>query len=684
MLDLAQNKDIMSKTANIRNQLGGVSDYLFGRNATIGIASLMLLSISGYATWSGMNDFIVGVSSTNAGADREIPGGLSVPNELLVIGIVIALTFLMWLALRESFRARQRLSTRAITFPLYVFLALWSVGFGYGFWWSLIAGEEATRTSMANLQEDARDAGNVIGSRLEAAKAQLNSVVTWSQGQMAREETSGGSCGIASRAGRGPLYQARVGVRDSISSLRDGIVQDWIAPVQEELVTLKIEAIEGSSFAERQHNFESRAREIRTSARNIAARSNAFGRSSAAELRALADAVSIPPRKQGFSCYDPTLAQRLNEAAKQAEMPAELNLRNAQFHEGPAGVAHAVKTLWSNIGAYAIGTLRYIFSGGQDPDISVDDGSPVTGRDLIALLVTLGIDLGILVLMALNPPLVPANRASGLATPVSKLKPPSGAVVRQLASAISTAVARAPGVDLEWVRRHFIHHRGTSYFVIPNLYSCSDDNQEELKALAMNQLAGVFENVALVRALTEQEALILGKEEGRVSSTDLKRYQDEYLTGPSEDTSSPIEATSPPRENTNAIRNHGLLSKAQRTLDIAGWSDEAKRDVEVYRLIDVEGLTPLLTLLSEASLNSPRSRSPSQTATIGTAPSDANPTTDEILADPGPKTDETAPISFTATTSSSPSYLPSSASATRDKRSLVSTRPQNEGSSDDS
>ena len=46
-------------------------DYILGRNTLIGIASFMLLIISGYATWHGMRDFIVGVSSTHdqPGAD---------------------------------------------------------------------------------------------------------------------------------------------------------------------------------------------------------------------------------------------------------------------------------------------------------------------------------------------------------------------------------------------------------------------------------------------------------------------------------------------------------------------------------------------------------------------------------------------------------------------------------------
>jgi hypothetical protein len=49
-------------------------------------------------------------------------------------------------------------------------------------------------------------------------------------------------------------------------------------------------------------------------------------------------------------------------------------------------------------------------------------------------------------------------------------------------------------------------------------------------------------------------------------------------------------------------RHHGLLSKARRTLGIARWSAAAQQDVEVFRLVDCEGLTPLLALFNEATL----------------------------------------------------------------------------------
>jgi hypothetical protein len=57
------------------------------------------------------------------------------------------------------------------------------------------------------------------------------------------------------------------------------------------------------------------------------------------------------------------------------------------------------------------------------------------------------------------------------------------------------------------------------------------------------------------------------------------------------------------------LRNHGLFSKAERALTIAGWSEQARRDVEVYRLVDTEGLTPILDVLNDGGTGSAASPS---------------------------------------------------------------------------
>ena len=563
-------------------------DYILGRNMMIGVASLMLLFLSGYATWHGMRDFIIGVSDTPTDA-----GSMSIPNDVLVIGVVVALTFLMWLALRETFGAGRDFSDRVIMFVLYVFLAIWSIGFGYGFWWSLISGSEATRTGLSGLQEDARDASAVVAARLDAVRSQLDNVVSWSESQMTREETSGGSCGTSSGAGRGPLYNARRGVRDSVATLRDGMVRSWLEPVQAEVEQLRqsAQSLAGQSLEERQRNFETMASQIRGSARNIAARSNELGKSTASEMRALAESVSVAPGQPGFSCYDPTLAQRLRQAADQSDQPAEVKLRDAAFSEGPAGVANAVKNLWRNIGAYGYSLGHFIFTGGSEPGTQTEAGDPITGRDLIALLASIGIDFGLLVLAILNPP---ARRPEM-----------AGDKKRAIQAAIATAIARAPEADIEWVRRHFIYHKTHSYLVIPNLYSC-DSEKEGAKALAMNQLAGVLDDLDLVEwpkpgwlKLTKSELQKLKDEEALESDTDLTSIRKSWLDKHGKTSGPDAEARDAAVRDAAPLRNHGLFSKAEKALTIAGWSEGARRDIEVYRLVDVEGLTPILDVLND-------------------------------------------------------------------------------------
>ena len=574
------------------NRWGRLADYMFGRNMLIGIASMMLLIISGYATWSGMSDFIIGASSSTATQSRDIPGGLSVSNHFLVISIVVALTFLMWLALRETFGAHRRWSERIVTLPLYLFLALWSIGFGYGFWWSLIAGEEATRTSLSGLQEDARDAGGIVAARLDAVRIQLDNVVSWSETQMAREEASGGSCGVTSGAGRGPLYNARQSVRDSVASLRDNITKSWVGPVQKDLELLRRSAarLEGGTFAERQQRFERQATDIRTRSRSIAARSNALGRTTGSEMRALSQTVSTAPGEASFSCYDPTLAQRLRSAADQAEQPAVLNLREAAFNEGPAGVANAVKNLWANIGQFITSVGGLISSSDKDSD----GGRSLTGRDLIALLATLGIDLGLFALMVLNPPALAPQRYDALSQAHARLHLPTETVVRHISSAVKTVIDRAHSASFEWIRMHFIHHNHASYFIIPNLYAADVDNTEEAqKAIAMNQLAGVLTDLDLVRWPTPEELVELKVEESHVSNTDLTEIIEQHLKkfgGKSKNAER--------HSNRGVIRNHGLFSKAERMLEIAKWGEEARNDIEIFKLVDTDGLTPLLLVLN--------------------------------------------------------------------------------------
>jgi len=130
-------------------------------------------------------------------------------------------------------------------------------------------------------------------------------VVSWSNSQMGREEQSGATCGVPSSAGRGPLYNARLGVRDSITSLRDGITRSWLAPVQAEVAELgKVQAFPTAAHSKNGKPASRRSGGDSNQGKKHCGAQQRTGVSTAADMRALANGVSIQPNQLGFSCYD--------------------------------------------------------------------------------------------------------------------------------------------------------------------------------------------------------------------------------------------------------------------------------------------------------------------------------------------------------------------------------------------
>jgi len=110
----------------------------------------------------------------------------------------------------------------------------------------------------------------------------------------------------------------------------------------------------------------------------------------------------------------------------------------------------------------------------------------------------------------------------------------------------------------------------------------------------MNHMAGVLSDLQLLRWPTPKELKALREEEGASSTTDLSEIRRKWREEKG------LDAEGLPEHNNRPIRNHGLFSKAEHALQIAGWSEKARNDVEVFRLIDTDGLTPILMVLNEA------------------------------------------------------------------------------------
>jgi hypothetical protein len=136
---------------------------------------------------------------------------------------------------------------------------------------------------------------------------------------------------------------------------------------------------------------------------------------------------------------------------------------------------------------------------------------------------------------------------------------------------------------------------------------------ESQRALAINQLAGVFNDLDLVRwpaklSLWQRrwkfwkrrtELDILKEEEALASDTDLTQIRKDWIKEVERRGNVGLSPKDQEFMSADPLRNHGLFSKAERALTIAGWSAEARRDIEVFRIVDVDGLTPILMVLNE-------------------------------------------------------------------------------------
>lgn len=117
----------------------------------------------------------------------------------------------------------------------------------------------------------------------------------------------------------------------------------------------------------------------------------------------------------------------------------------------------------------------------------------------------------------------------------------------------------------------------------------------------MNQLAGVLSDLGLVRwperankwTFKKSELDILKEEEAHTSTTDLHEIRKKWVE------ENKVDPKILETHSKDVIRNHGLFSKAERALEIAGWSQKAREDIEVFTLVESEGLTPLLMVLNE-------------------------------------------------------------------------------------
>ncbi len=370
---------------------------LFDASA-LGVVTLLLLAASFYATFRGMQDFV---------ASRAAGGGVGTTG--LVVLVVLTLTLAMYVALREMVNP-IRWRNVFIAFPLYALLALWSVGFGYGFWWSLVAGQNATEAALERTVTSLGETTSGLRAELAAGAALMGTAERLSEEKAQREIERGGTCGVASGAGDGPLSRARAETRSQIAALAVGVEANWLVPVEERLSQLEASAgageVAGEDAEARKQRMVALGQSVRRAAQDISADATVRGKILAEQLRAKAERLSVAPVSGAVAyCYDPDLATSLLLVAEAIEGPFEIEVTAFRFAEGADGVAQAVEDLW--LGVFA----RLGLVEGAGVPVRPD------GRGLVALMAAIGVDLALFVFALLR---------GGKRRPVEMVAPPVG------------------------------------------------------------------------------------------------------------------------------------------------------------------------------------------------------------------------------------------------------------------
>lgn len=185
-----------TEKANPSSSLPEFAGKIAARSDTVPTILLMIsIAISTCGTAAGLIKLI------GVGANRS-PELLQV---VLVTLLALAIAVASWFVLDLSVRGKTAISKLALV--IYAPLAIWSLAFGFAFWWDILAAPTQNRMNIEAAIFDA----SVELDRIEAEGRSINyslSYVSDSLAARASEElAAGGICGPATISGRGPAQR---------------------------------------------------------------------------------------------------------------------------------------------------------------------------------------------------------------------------------------------------------------------------------------------------------------------------------------------------------------------------------------------------------------------------------------------------------------------------------------------
>lgn len=414
-----------------RNVAGrGVGRQLVGRRAGGGAwrwltAPFSLRGLSGFALWGF---FLLSVLATGLGfADLRAAGtetGELSPLELaLTVATTLFVVSAMVVALHNLVERNRAWWVRLVSFVFYLLFAVWSVGFGYGFFWKELAGQEFTRTQFVAVTAEMAGAVERAAGAASAADTAMREAADTASTRADQEAAEGRTCANrpGSTPGEGPLMRSRFSFADRARSLSTELRSAWIDPIAQQGARLRLQAdalargaVPSAAPAADRPLLEKLARapqlpsaerrtlftSVHEDARTFAAKANDLralhAETFAARLTQLASEVGADPARPGSPdparaadpgyCWDVVLSEKLLSAATKVRAVEDVAVPPFEFLEG----AKATRAAFFGL----IGWL----AGAVGVDIQGDEKFVFDDKAFLALFASLAVDLGIVFL----------------------------------------------------------------------------------------------------------------------------------------------------------------------------------------------------------------------------------------------------------------------------------------------
>lgn len=406
------------------NRAGGGWRWLrapFTHRGLAGFALLGFFLISLAATGLGFAD--LRLANTDADALPPMELAVTLATTLFVVSAMVV-------ALHVVVDWREGFFRRLVALVFYLFFALWSVGFGYGFFWKELAGREFTAEQFRGAIAGVAASTERAGAALAAAESATLDAARLARVRAETEAREGRTCANRplSSAGEGPLMRSRFAFADRAEGLGQDMRAQWTAPLEQQrahlaasasaLATGRVPANAGDDARERLERLASAMRldpgerralfaQTHDDARAFAAQAETmralYAESFAGRLDALAAEVGADPARPGAAdparaddpayCWDVVLHDRLKTAAAQVRGVGAVEVPAFDFLEGPK----ATRAAFFGLVDWLAG-LAGIEREGRGAGVPFDD------RALLALFASLAVDLGILFLTVMQAP----------------------------------------------------------------------------------------------------------------------------------------------------------------------------------------------------------------------------------------------------------------------------------------